>query len=167
MDSINIIQPAAFIFFILVITIGYILVEIIWWEGYWFRKSLKRYPGSNIVDRLIHYISIGILFHFIMIIVISYVGKTEIIDQAMLIWYNFSQSIHFTDGNSHFETLLNIQFIVSALLYFTFIIIFFVVTWAWVWIGKWISLFISKMPFNKKKTIIAWGNKNRIKSEIK
>lgn len=150
MDSINIIQPSAFIFFILVITIGYILVEIVWWDNYYFRKSLNRYTGSNIMDRLIHYVSIWILFHFATIICISFAGKTEIIERAMLIGYNFSQSIHFTDGATHFEALLNVQLIVSSLIYFTFIIILFIAVWIWVGLSRLVSLIYNKIARNKK-----------------
>lgn len=171
MDSINIIQPSAFIFFILVITIGYILVEIIWWDGYWLKESIRRYTGSNIMDRLIHYISIGILFHFIVIIIISLVGKTELVDQIMLIWYNFSQDIHFIDGEKHFDTLLNVQLIVSSLLYFTFIIMLFIAAWIWTLLWKLLAFLYTKFWLNKKPIKKSPTRKNnrewaRIKKDI-
>lgn len=136
MDSINIIQPSAFIFFILVITIGYILVEIIWWENYVFRSTLNRYAGSNIMDRLIHYISIGILFHFLLLIVVTLMWKVDFIEHIISTGYKFAQNINFTDGENHFEARLNTQLIFSSLVYFIYILFGFILIGLWLWLWK-------------------------------
>ena len=145
MDSINIIQPSAFIFFILVITIGYILVEIVWWENYLFRSTLNRYAGSNIIDRLIHYSSIGILFHFSLLIIIILTWKVDFIEHIISTGYKFAQDINFIDGENHFEARLNTQLVVSALVYFVYILIGFILLWVWFWFWKLIFLISSLM----------------------
>lgn len=155
MDIQNITQPSSFIFFILIIVVGYILVEVIWWENYWFKKSLMRYNG-NIFDRLIHYVSIGILFHVILFLFVAYTGSVDLINGAITSSYNFSQGIHFTDGKEHFDTLLNIQVILASVIYFIQSIIllgfFYVGTWLWEFLELLLSKVTKIIKSNNKKT---------------
>jgi len=160
MDPTNIVQPSTFIFFILIITVGYILVEVIWWEKYYFRDVLNRYAWSNIMDRIIHYVSVGVVFHFLILIFFTVLWKGEFLDEIFSSGYQFSQNLNFTDGGDHFDTRLNAQLITSSVLYFLFIMfgLFCIRFWMWFWnlLSKISGKIISKLSQNK-----AWKNKKR------
>lgn len=153
MDSLNIIQPSSFIFFILVISIWYIIVEIIGWDNYIFRKSLNRYHWSNTIDRLIHYVAIGILFHFFVILLMALIWNLGFLDQILLTGYKFSENIKFTDGNNHFETLISAQLIVSALMYFIFIIILFFSLKIWFVLLNVVALVYQRIRMKRRNKI--------------
>jgi hypothetical protein len=62
-------QISATIFFcfgISIISIGYIIVEIFWWDNYRFKKSLER-NKRNLFDRIVHYVIWWIIINAISI----------------------------------------------------------------------------------------------------
>lgn len=152
MDITNVSQPSSFIFFILIIVLGYILVEIIWADNYWLKKSIDRYNG-NILDRLIHYVSIGILFHVILFLSVAYTGSIDFINGVIKGSYNFSQGIHFSDGKEHFDTLLNAQIILASIIYFIQSIILLIIFYFANWLGKFTGLVLAKI--RKPRALVA------------
>lgn len=74
-------------------------------------------------------------------------------DQILLTGYKFTQGIKFTDGNNHFEALISTQFIVSALVYFIFIIIIFLLLKIWVGLYNLLAKIYQKIEMKRKNKI--------------
>ncbi|MDD4151542.1 MAG: hypothetical protein PHR68_02930 [Candidatus Gracilibacteria bacterium] len=62
LENINILSIGGFIFFLLIFLVGYIFVEILLGKSYCFRSNFERYE-NNLFDRIIHYISWGMLLN--------------------------------------------------------------------------------------------------------
>lgn len=167
MDNFNIIEPSAFIFFLLIISVGYLIVEIIAWDDYIFRDAINRYSWSNIIDRIIHYICIGILFHFCLLILLAFLWETLVISNILKSGWEFAKSIQFIDETSHITNLISIQLITSSVLYFMLIISSLITITLSKWFIKVCKLKINK-PWNIKIPLkTASSNRKQLKKPLK
>ena len=63
-ENLNILSAWWFMFFLLILVIGYFIVEILLWEKYFLRKILAR-NQNHVLDRVIHYIIWWVIWNFL------------------------------------------------------------------------------------------------------
>lgn len=122
LSNIDILSVWGFIFFLLIFLIGYIFVEILLWKDYFFRSHLEIY-GNHLFDRIIHYISWGIILNILYFYfnyfswALEHVFKFLEISWEFWVWFK------------EIWDPLSIQFVVFSLFYFvTFLILLSIFT---------------------------------------
>lgn len=124
--NINTTLPILFMFWLLILAVGYFIVEIIDWENYRFRKSLDRYDNS-LLDRILHY-SIWWIVANIAILIFELFSRRG---QLMLI------EVFNNSGNISNSIIWNnidkiwIQIVVFTIFYFFYLIILLSLFWVW------------------------------------
>lgn len=144
MENLNILSVGGFLFFLLILSIWYIMVEIIFWEKYPFRKLLKQNDNS-VLDRFIHYIIVwifsNIVFFYILYFTNSHIPFVQIFDNSWSIGKWFSEIFG--------VEILSFQLIWSALFYFFFVI--FLLFFFRFWISYTIDTIFKVIDFFKNK----------------
>lgn len=148
--------PILFMFWLLILAVGYFIVEIIDWENYRFRKSLDRYDNS-LLDRILHY-SIWWIVANIAILIFELFSRRG---QLMLIEvFNNSEDI----SNSIIWNNIDktwIQIIVFTIFYFFYLIILLSLFWVW---NPFLKFIFSKgWIIRKKFQWIRWDIQNKHK----
>lgn len=154
--NINTTLPILFMFWLLILAVGYFIVEIIDWENYRFRKSLDRYDNS-LLDRILHY-SIWWIVANIAILIFELFSRRG---QLMLIEvFNNSEDI----SNSIIWNNIDktwIQIIVFTIFYFFYLIILLSLFWVW---NPFLKFIFSKgWIIRKKFQWIRWDIQNKHK----
>ena len=148
--------PILFMFLLLILAVGYFIVEIIDWENYHFRQSLNRYENS-LLDRILHY-SIWWIVANIAILIFELFFRWG---QLMLI------DVFNNSGNISNSIIWNnidktwIQIIVFTIFYFFYLII--LLTFFWVW-NPFLKFIFSKVWIIRKKfQSIKWNTQDKNK----
>lgn len=154
--NINTTLPILFMFWLLILAVGYFIVEIIDWENYRFRKSLDRYDNT-LLDRILHY-SIWWIVANIAILIFELFSRRG---QLMLIEvFNNSEDI----SNSIIWNNIDktwIQIIVFTIFYFFYLIILLSLFWVW---NPFLKFIFSKgWIIRKKFQWIRWDIQNKHK----
>lgn len=117
MENLNILSVWGFLFFLLILSIWYIMVEIIIWDKYPFKKQLKQNDNS-VLDRFIHYVIVwifsNIVFFLIFYCIDFHIELARIFDDSWSIGKWFSESFG--------VEILSFQLIFSSMFYFSFVI---------------------------------------------
>lgn len=94
MENFNILSVWWFLFFLLIVSIGYIVVEIVSWEKYPFRKHIRA-NNNSALDRFIHYVVVWIfsniiffIFFYITELLIPFI---EIFEDLFDVWESFKK----------------------------------------------------------------------------
>lgn len=141
--NINTTLPILFMFWLLILAVGYFIVEIIDWENYRFRKSLDRYDNT-LLDRILHY-SIWWIVANIAILIFELFFRWG---QLMLI------DVFNNSGNISNSIIWNnidkiwIQIVVFTIFYFFYLIILLSLFWVW---NPFLKFILSKGWIIRKK----------------
>lgn len=154
--NINTTLPILFMFWLLILAVGYFIVEIIDWENYHFRQSLNRYENS-LLDRILHY-SIWWIVANIAILIFELFFRWG---QLMLI------DVFNNSGNISNSIIWNnidkiwIQIVVFTIFYFFYLIILLSLFWVW---NPFLKFIFSKgWIIRKKFQWIKWNIQNKDK----
>ncbi|MCH8518688.1 hypothetical protein LAT59_02920 [Candidatus Gracilibacteria bacterium] len=118
MENFDILSAGGFLFFLLIVTLGYIIVEIIIGEKYPFKKQIKE-NNNSALDRFIHYVVVGIFSNIVLFIILYYAELSV----------PFSETFESSGAlgkiiNDFFGTdVLSFQLIWTGVFYFIFIVI--------------------------------------------
>ncbi|MDC0506016.1 hypothetical protein OAN96_00300 [Candidatus Gracilibacteria bacterium] len=96
MENFNILSAGGFSFFLLVITMGYIIVEVICYKWYPFRKMLDT-NNNHLFDRLIHYVFWGVLGNIAFFYLNYFAQNIDIFANAFNLSAPFAQQLE-TEG---------------------------------------------------------------------
>ncbi|EKE27151.1 MAG: hypothetical protein ACD_4C00022G0004 [uncultured bacterium (gcode 4)] len=88
--DINIFSTWWFIFFLLIILVWYLFVEVLFWDKYLFRYTFEKY-NNNFVDRLFHYIFWGIILNIALFYLYSFA------DWLKSLWWMYNVSVKFSE----------------------------------------------------------------------
>lgn len=132
--------PIVFMFWLLIVLIGYLIVEIFEWKEYFWRQLLERYNNS-LFDRILHYTiwgilaNIGILFFELFfkwgqILLIEVFNNSRDIS-SNIIWNNIDR--------------VWIQIFIFSLFYFLYLLGVICLFWCWKRIIRAISWIGSKL----------------------
>lgn len=113
-----------FCLWLTIVCIGYIFVEILLWDKYFFRKSLTRNDNYRL-DRLIHYIVRGIIINLLWIVTIillywSIDSLADLLNLSWKLWWIIG-----IDKTSK----LNLQLSLFSVFYFTAYLLLFLIIW--------------------------------------
>lgn len=149
MENFNILSAWGFMFFLLILSIGYFIVEILFWESYFLKKVLRR-NNNSVLDRFIHYI-IWWIFGNIVFVTLLYYTKSHI---DFLEVFDISGKLA-----QEFEKVFSINPMSFQLIYFSifyfisFVVIVFVFRFAIPYaLDKFFSKIIDLNSRKKKKT---------------
>lgn len=155
LQNINIFSTGGFIFFLLIILVGYLWVEIIFWKKYIFRNIFNKYKNS-LFDRMIHYIVWGFLINiaiFILFYSLSWTEYFKLIDESWKIVIALQPIIWE-------ENTLSAQFIIISITQFLLIFSFWLIIWYI--FSKIINFYTPEKKVKKKKTFF-----DKLKSKFK
>ena len=138
--------PIVFMFWLLIVLIGYLIVEIFEWKEYFWRQHLERYNNS-LFDRILHYIiwwiiaNIWILFFELLfkwghVLLIDVFNNSRDISSS-IIWNNIDR--------------VWIQIFLFSLFYFLYLLGVICLFWCWKWIIRaisWIGNKVDKIKWN-------------------
>ena len=133
--------PIVFMFWLLIVLIGYLIVEIFEWKEYFWRQHLERYNNS-LFDRILHYIiwwiiaNIWILF-FELLFKWGHVLLIDVFNNSR----DISSSIIWN----------NIQIFLFSLFYFLYLLGVICLFWCWKRIIRaisWIGNKVDKIKWN-------------------
>lgn len=156
----NISFPILFMFWLLIIIVGYFIVEIVDWEKYIFRQSLEKYNNS-LFNRIIHYVIRGLVANLLIIIVeaLLWWGKLMLIELFNNSWIISSNIIW--EGIDR----IGMQIIIFSLFYFLYLIIlialFYLMNWFWQ------LVFWNRWNKNKELKSIELNKQNKINEKEK
>lgn len=123
MENFNILSAGGFMFFLLILSVWYIVVEIILWKSYPFRKHIKR-NDKSVLDRFIHYIIIWIFtnvwFFYLLYFTESYINFIEMFNNGAWIWKLFQESFGINILSFQIIWFSHFYFITLVLLLFLF-----------------------------------------------
>ena len=74
MENLNILSAWWFMFFLLILVIGYFIVEILFWEKYFLRKILVR-NENHVLDRVIHYVIWWVIWNILFSLFLYYTNS--------------------------------------------------------------------------------------------
>lgn len=127
---------ALFCIWLTVLSIGYIFVEILWWDNYFFKKSLER-NNRYWLDRVIHYILRWIIINFIFIFLGAKLWSVESLFELLNASLTLVSS--FMGEGTH---ILEVQMILFSVWYFMMLsLVLFAL--------KWLIFFADKFPLPK------------------
>lgn len=152
--DINILSTWGFIFFLLIILVWYLFVEVLFWEKYFFRWILIKY-NNNFIDRAFHYILWWIILNILFIYLNSFW------DHLNNLWEMFNSAVKFATILKPIVWSENsVKFILFSVSYFISIasLIFFIKIlikasgklWVFTWV---IADKIILLEKNKKKKL--------------
>lgn len=161
LQNIDIFSTGGFIFFLLIILVGYLWVEIIFWKKYIFRDIFDNYKNS-LFDRMIHYIVWWFIINITIFTIFSLTSWPEyfaLFDESSKVAIALQPIIWE-------ENTLSAQFIIISVTQFLLIFSF----WLVIWIGKMIWYIFSEIAkyctpekkVKKKKTFF-----EKLKSKFK
>ena len=145
LQNINIFSTGGFIFFLLIILVGYLWVEIIFWKDYIFRNIFDKYKNS-LFDRMIHYIIWWFMINLTIFIFFSYISWTEYFKIFEISW-NLATALEPIIWK---ENTLNTQFIVISIYQFLLIFCIWIIIW---FVKKWLNLFGTYIYSNQNKKV--------------
>jgi len=94
LENLNILSAWWFMFFLLILVIGYFIVEILFWELYPFKEVLAR-NNNSVLDRIIHYVIWGIFWNIIFSLFLYYtewhIPIIEVFDNSQWIAQQFNE----------------------------------------------------------------------------
>lgn len=147
--------PIFFMFWLLIVTIGYFIVEIFEWKEYFWRQHLERYNNS-LFDRILHYTIWGILANIGILFFELFFkwGQIQLIEvfnnsreiSSSIIWNNIDR--------------VWIQIFTFSLFYFLYLLGVICLFWCWKWIIRAISWIGSRL--NKDSQ---WKKQNKHKKQ--
>lgn len=118
MENFDILSAWWFLFFLLIVTLGYIIVEIIIWEKYPFKKQIKE-NNNSALDRFIHYVVVWIFSNIVLFIILYYAELSVPFSETFESSWALGKII-----NDFFWTdVLSFQLIWTGVFYFIFIVI--------------------------------------------
>lgn len=150
LDSINIFSTWGFIFFLVIILVWYIFVEIQSWKNYYFRKKLS-VNNNHLFDRVIHYIFWWFLINIFIVALFSISWSTEWLANLFNDVWRISNSLVPIINNNVLDSQLIIFFISYFLIIISIWIVFQIIIFL---LDLVIAFFYNKFIKKKKKTII-------------
>ena len=74
MENFNILSAWWFMFFLLILVIGYFIVEVLLWDKYFLKKVLER-NENHVLDRVIHYVIWWIIWNILFYLLLHYTNS--------------------------------------------------------------------------------------------
>jgi len=74
LEDLNILSAWWFMFFLLILVIGYFIVEILFWERYFLKKVLEK-NKNHVLDRVIHYIIWWVIWNIVFSLFLYYTNS--------------------------------------------------------------------------------------------
>lgn len=148
-----------FMLWLLILAVGYFIVEILEWKEYFWRKHLERYNNS-LFDRIVHYTIWGILANIWVLLFEIYFNGTQI-----MLLETFNNSANISSGViwNNIDRIW-IQIFVFSIFYFLYLLAVICLFWGWKRIIKAISR-IGKILVKKLKSKNSKQTTNKENSE--